>query len=577
MAIYDVDADPILAVSTFLSQFSISSTGDVRYVSGTDTFHVTWLHRSLQHKVWDFSAAGDDNAQLDNPNPSRTAALGQIITLEDQTTSGYIHRFNIDQTVTQYLFGGSITQKNATGNNEAWYPLQLSGAAGVTVEPQVVQNGVQLTSFWGTGINQTSPQTIARILVKAVDDGVLIDGGRVVVKAHDFSFEYSNWETTLGLTEQTAVVAAGSDAFNQTLLSTVSAYAISKSEGYNLLDLDGNGDKPYLGTWSYSPETSKQALNEFVKYLLSRDSGQTLYGVDANLWTGRVYEVSVSGGDGTPFVQNEPITWPTGSGNLMGMDDLSNTTESRLWLHLQTGTAPVDGETISGSGTTIVGVGGSVQIDTHPHHLGQFTGSWIAADGIGFEPSQVTNTDGFEDLDGNQVSPPNFVTVNGTITAFDAADDPHVFLARRTGSSINYAQHTTSGVQSTGASVVVINGAIPSTTALTGWIGLLESAGDNINWYEYSSWDGSTFTLTSTLGEDYADGDQLTVALFYQSATGGGTVKTLSRTLVYDGTPIDVGGWIRQGDESAPDAFIPISGQIGAGGFQFAETLSREV
>lgn len=99
MAIFNNNADPVAAVAAFLGQFSLSNTGAIRYAAGDDTFHVTWLHRSLQHKVWEFSASGDDDGQLSDPNPSTTAALGQIIRLLDQTPSGFSQRYNIDDEV----------------------------------------------------------------------------------------------------------------------------------------------------------------------------------------------------------------------------------------------------------------------------------------------------------------------------------------------------------------------------------------------------------------------------------------------------------------------------------------------
>ena len=578
MTIFDNNADPILAIQAFLDQFSISNVGEVRSASGTDTFHVTWLHRALQHKVYDFNGSGDDNLQLSDPNPSTTAAIGQIIRLLDHTPSGFAHRYNIDQAVAERLFGGSVTQVNGNGNQEAWYPLSISGTAAPFVEPQVVQNGVQTTSFWGSGINQTDDTRVARVLIKAVEDGQLIDGGRITVKAHDYLGSFSHPTTTLGLTEAFAFISASSDAFNNTPLTDVQTYGIQVSEGYNLLDLDGNGDKPFLGEWSYSPRTSNAELYEFVKYILSRDSGQTLYGVDANLWTGRVFEVEVGGGAGT-FVQNEPITWPGGTGNLMGIDNLDGNIGTEFYFHLQTGVAPADGETITGgtsSATTVVGAGGSTSLLTSPNHLGQFVGSWVAAQGIGFAQPEVTSSDSFTDLDGNLFSPPNFVSINGTVTTVDASDESHVFATLRSGSSPIYNQHTLSGSAASGASEVVINGAIPSTTPLSGYIGLLSATGDNFVFYEYLSWEGSTFTLAGTLDEGYAAADGLMVAYFYQAPEGVGTVKTLSRTLIYGGTPIDIIGWIRQGDENAPDSVINFSGQIGAGGFTFSESLQRE-
>lgn len=579
MAVYDIDADPITAVAAFLAQFSIANDGAIRYVANADTFHVAWLHRSLQHKVWDFTTSGDDDVQLSDPNPSTSQALGRIISLVDNTPQGFAVRYNIDDAVAERLFGGSVTQKNATGQDEAWYALTISGSAGGSVQTQVVQNGVQLTSYWGTGLNQTGDNIVARIMIKAVNNGVLIDNGVVTVKAHDFGFGFSNFTTTLALTEAFSSVSADNDPFNNTALGTVSAYAIAKSEGFNSLDLDGNGNKPFLGAWSYSPEDSKGDLYEFVKFVLSRDSGETVFGVNSNVWTGRVFEVAVDAGNGTDFQQSEAITWQGGAGNLVGMDDLTNEAEARLWLHLQTGVPPVTTDTITGASTgatTVVQAGGSTTLSTSANLLGQFTGSWIGAFGIGFDAAQVTNTDSFTDLDGNTISPPNFVSVQINVETVNAADEPRIFMTLRNGSSANYAQHTVDGAQASGAGTVTIDGAIPPTTPTTGWIGILAAGSDNIVFYEFTSWSGSTFTLASTLSEAYADGDQLTVAHFYNAPTGAGTAKSANRSLIYGGVPIDIIGWIRQGSEAAPDSVIPFSGQIGAAGFTFSGTLSRE-
>jgi len=258
MAIFNNDADPVIAVAAFLAQNSISNTGDIRRIG-----------RALQHKVYDFTTANDDLVQLSDPNPSTTAALGQIIRLEDHTLSGYVHRYNIDALVAETLFGGSVSQKDGAGNDEAWYPLQMSGSSDAAVELQVVQNNVQLPSYWSTGINQTSAGVLNRILVKAVDAGVLIDGGRVTVKAHDFSYGFAHWTTTLGLTEQSAFISADVDAFNDTDLATVSAYGIAKSEGYNLLNLDDTGDNIHREP---AKKTSMNTLNIYCQETAAKRS-----------------------------------------------------------------------------------------------------------------------------------------------------------------------------------------------------------------------------------------------------------------------------------------------------------------
>jgi len=276
-------------------------------------------------------------------------------------------------------------------------------------------------------------------------------------------------------------------------------------------------------------------------------------------------------------VQNESISWGTGTGQLMAFDDPADDTTADIWLHLNTGVPPVTGDTISGAAASQDAGVDAIPLATSPNHLGQFTGAWLAAEGIGFDANQVTTTDSFRDVDGNPINPPNFVSITGTINCVDAADDPHVFFTLRNGANPNYQQSVLATAAGVGANTVEITGPIPSNTPLTGWIGLLDAGGDNYTFYEYASWSGSTYTLVGTLAEAYAVGDDLMMAYFYESAVGAGLVKSVTRSLIYDGTPIDIIGWVRQGDEAAPDTVVPFSGQIGAGGYTFTANLSREV
>ena len=65
-------------------------------------------------------------------------------------------------------------------------------------------------------------------------------------------------------------------------------------------------------------------------------------------------------------------------------------------------------------------------------------------------------------------------------------------------------------------------------------------------------------------------------AIAYDSMTGGTTTKSFTNSLVYSGD-IDVRGWVRHGDASGVDKFIPISGTVGSGGFSFSGTMEAEV
>ena len=572
MAIYDRFADPTTAVTAWLAQFKAAATGAVTHVTGTDTFHVYWIHRSLQKIVYDLSTSGDDELNLSYPDPSTSAAVGKIITLKKHTTD-YGINYIVDDDVMEYHFGGSVSQNDG---DDIYYGLKIPGEVGTAMPIKVIQNHIVLTSHWGNGKNQTDSKTLARIMVKGRSGGADIDNLIVNVRLDTWGHTFAVWETTLELGEAQAPVSSQADPQNTTSLATVQAYTIAKSEGYKSLNLDGQGLKPYLGEWSYAPEGSKKALYEFVKSLLTDTTAETLYGVNGSLWTGRVYDVVIGSGTGT-WVQNETLTWTGGTGNLVGVDDLTGTSTTRLFFHLNTGVAPSDTDTITGNGTaTGVTSGTPVTLSTHVNHLGQFTGAWIGALGIGFKATEVTSADSFKDLDGNIINPPNNVPINGTVECVNSTDVAHVMLATKhaTLNSPDYEVYSCSGNIS-GASIIDVD-AIASDTPQTGYIGVLRTGTTSREYYEYSSWSDTTFTLTGTLDGAITATDPAHHAIFYEAAAGGTTTKTVSNSLIYTAN-ISVVGWVRQGDETAPDVWQPISGTVGSAGFSFNVNLAREI
>ena len=577
MAIYDTGADSSTAITAWLAQFKVAATGAITYVSGAHTFHVKWINRALQKLAWDFAISGDDEVNLSFPNPSKEEALGKIVTLNDHTTD-YSINYTVTDTVMEYHFGGSVSQN---GGDDIYYGLQVLGRSTTPVPLKIIQNEVELTSHWSTGKNQTDSNTQIRIMVKGRDTGVDIDGLRIVIKASTWGETYAIWETTLALGESVGSISTDADPQNTTLLATVQAYGISKSEGYNLLDLDGNGNKPYLGEWSYSPQSSKKALYEFVKAILVDGSTDTLYGVDGDLWTGRLYDCSIGSGTGT-HVQNETVSWGTGdtagNGNLVGVDTVTGTATSRYILHLGAGVPPASGATLTGNGTaTAVLDADAVLLATSPNHLAQFTGAWIGAYGIGFDSNEIGSVDSFKDLDGNIISPPNYVTVSGTIVALNSADDLHVFLAPKDAvlNAPDYTVYTCVG-EAIGQPQIEMNEAIASDTPQTGWVGVLKTGTTTYKFYEYDSWAGSTFSLVGVIADDaITASDPAFHAILYDSMVGGTTTKTISNSLIYT-SDIAVRGWIRHGDASGVDKIIPISGTIGSGGFNFTGTMEAE-
>lgn len=601
MAEYDRDADPATAVAAFLAQFSITAGGDIRFDTGTDTFHVWWLHRALQKKVWDFAISGNDNINLAKPNPSTSEALGTIITLQDHTTN-YSVRYNIDDTVAESLYGGSVEQENASAQTERYAGLIVLGSVNLgTTQLQIIQDAAiydGAAPFWGTGINDGGDaNTIMRIVVKTIVAGVAVDGGRVVVKATEFGDTYAVWETTLGLGESVAAITTTADPNNQTAIATVQAYTGFASvgatiEGYDLHDVDNLGADPFLGSLSFAALTgnqTKDALYEVVKAYLARGETETWFGIDADLYTARLYQLVVAtGAGGLSWSQNETVTWTGGGeGIFLGADDLNENNTTRIVIHINKGVPPVNTDVIVGSTSTAQNtVSSNQKLASNMNYIGVYTGSnWIGAEGIGFLASELIFGDSVTALDGQTPQVPQNVTITVDVTVGDTGDDPHVFLAKKDG-GLEAPDYTTmllaAGNNSTDPDIVM-QAAIAADTPQDGYVGVLDTTGGATayKFYHYQSWTGSTFTLDTTdhaggLDENLTSGDNAFVAFFYQAATGGGLVKSVANTFVFDTGTTDYRGWVRHGDPAIPDKPVLISQNVGSNNVTIAVTLDDE-
>lgn len=586
MAIYDVDATPATAVTAWLAQYKVAAGGAITFVSGTDSFHVTWIHRALQKIAWDFAISGDDEINLTKPNPSTSEALGTIITLLDHTTDFSV-KYTVDATVMEQHFGGSVTYD---GGLEEYGGLIVLGTVNLaSTELEIIQNNTLLTSHWGTGKNQTDSSTLLRICVKTKTAGADIDGKRVIVKANEWYDTYAVWRTTMGLGEKVAAINTSNDPQNNTLLATVQGYTgIVNTEGYQLLDIQQDGNpQPFLSKWDYGANDNTK-LNEKIKSLMVRGTSDTLYGLDGSFFVGGpTFQAAVDTPGAGTWVQNEVVTWTeasvSSSGVLMAADDMSDASTTAVWIHLLTGINPTDGTVISGA-TASNAVNVTVTGYTpDPEHFGTWTGTaWIGGYGIGFVAGNLGTNDSVTDLDGDILSPPNNVSIS---VSTNGATDPHVFLARKDGvlNAPDYTDNTVGAGNTSGNSVFVVTTAIDSETPPSGSILVLDTTGGATTYeeLEYSSWTGSTYTLdvggdTPTLPRTYTSGDPTFTALLYDSAVGGGDPRNLTTSLIYGGTPFDVIGWVRHGDPGSPNKPVPISGQVTAAGFSTSVTLDSE-
>lgn len=573
MAIYDKSADANTAVTAFLNQFTVSANGDIRFSSGTDTFHTWWIHRALQKIAWDFTISGDDQINLSKPNPSTSEALGTIITLLDHTTA-YGVNYNITSVEATYLFGGSIEQNNG---DDRFSGMIVLGTTASPTQLQLIQNNGLLTSHWGTGKNQTDSNTLLRILVQTISGGVITDGGRIIVKANEWGDTFAVWRTTLGLGESVASITTSADPQNTTLLATVEAYTgITNTEGFTTLDVgDGSGLKPYLSEWTYGAN-NKKALYEFVKSMLVRGTLATIYGIDGDLFTGgATFSTTLTTGvGGDLWVQNEVVTWTEAgtpsSGILMAVDNLADDSATEMWIHILTGINPTTGTTISGA---IASQDANVvsSLIPSPSHLGVFTGSWIGEFGIGFAVAELTQSDSVKPLDGSgPLSPPNNVPVSVTV---NGTTNSHVILAIKDPvlGGIDETQYTLGAGNNLGNGTLVVAEVIASDTPPSGWV--LVKEGTTFEPIQYASWSGSTFTLVGTLGANLTAGKDSIVPFFYDNVpTDGGTIAT---SLIYN-ADIDVIGWVRHGDAGDAHKPVPIAGAIGTAGLSLSVNMESE-
>jgi len=484
------------------SDIAVSANGDIRWAAGgagDGPYTVLELHRFLQDLADNAQASGDDLVDITTSTPSERST-DNIITL--------LGNFNIDATMAQHLYDGSITQN---GGDEVYSGLVVVGSVNQSTKLMVIQNnqlyddGVHVPSnpFWGTGLNSDAANNILmRCLIKTRTGGSDIDGKRIRVQAREYGDTYAEFSVTMGLGNSTAAIFTNEDLNNSTPASAASGWSTITNtvSGWNEIDLDnGNGNREYYSKWDRDTYTINQ-LYERAKWLTRRGSNEPLYLLDGELFRGITHQIPVSGSSGT-WETVETVNWSGGSGQMVAIDSVS--TPDTMWIQLLTGTAPTDNVTVSGATSSATAkVNGSViSRSVSPCFLGQSTGTAIiGAYGIGIEPDDVTYTDKLFDLTNTQQVPPNNVTftVGGLVSGED-----YVLVTNDSSSDIDYDQYTLtqtlSGVSETS---VVVTPAIEADTPSTG-SGTNTSIRIQLNSgvykkVEYVSWSGNTFTIPST-------------------------------------------------------------------------------
>ena len=537
--------------------FEVQSNGDIRHTSGTTNYTVLELHRWLQDLADDAAASGNDLIDITSSTPSERST-DNIITLNSP--------YNIDDTAAQYLYDGSISQDDG---DTLYSGLIVVGSVYGTTTLQIVQNNVLYdgdSPFWGTGLNADAANNILlRMLVKTRESGSDIDNKKIRVFAREWGATYAEFEVTMGLGNSTAAIFTNQDLNNQTSSSTVAGWStITNTEGYQTIDLNnGNGARPYYSQWNRDTYTINQ-LYERAKYLSRRESTETLYGLDGNLFRGITHEWDYDNEASGPFQENETLSWGSGSsagtGALLALKDDGST--GTMWIQLLTGVPPTDNTQITGgTSSATCDVDGSVTARSiSPVFLGQSTGSAIiGAFGVGIEAADLSKDDKLFDLTNTQQQPPNNVTF--TVYGLVSGED-RVLVTNDSGSvGIDTDQMTLSTALTGASETSVVVNSIPVDTPQTGTLRVVTD-GSLHHLCTFTSWSGSTFTINSEdfSGDNASAGNGVYISYIDKLAAS----SSESFTLVYNA---DRTLFVRVRDGGAtPIKTFETTGTLGTGG-----------
>jgi len=230
-----------------------------------------------------------------------------------------------------------------------------------------------------------------------------------------------------------------------------------------------------------------------------------------------------------------------------------------IYMQLIKGTAPANNTVLyeDGAVANMITVNGSVTSRTvSPHFLGSYTGTIIGAYGIGITPSDITASDSIEDLTGTAQIPPNNVTF--TVSGLVSGED-RVLVTPESGGVIDQTILNADIGNTAGNGTLVVKETIPSDYPSAGTVRAFN--GTNFDRIEYTSFTGSTFTLTGTLPATIADNSDVFISYLDKLATS----TSEAFTVVYNlDAPLFVR--IRDGGAASPIKTFESTATLGSAG-----------
>ena len=301
--------------------FSVAVNGDIRHVSGTTHYTVIEMHRALMAMADDeYPVGSDDYVDITTFTPS-DRSTDQIIELLDYSDVGG-PTFNIDDTAAEYLYGGSVKQKDG---DEQYSGLKVLGAVNnANTQVQVVQDNALYdgtSPFWGdqsTGGYNGETGVLLRILVKSRTNGADIDGARIRLQARKWGDTYDFFNVQLGDGEATGAIGTTPDSQNNLAIGTVQAWSggdiPTNTEGYQTIDINnGDGAQPYYSKWTYNTNSlGMKAIWNWIKEITGSDSPEaaTPHGMNGELFLGITHNWAYDGDSGS-FTEDEILVWGT--------------------------------------------------------------------------------------------------------------------------------------------------------------------------------------------------------------------------------------------------------------------------
>ncbi len=516
------------------------ATGNIRYVgddhNGASPSYVTVIdfRRAIGALADDAEYSGDDEYDIISD------------TAMDRQTDNYVKllgNYNIDDAAAEHIYDGTIEQ--GTGGTQVRYDGFVN-YGNSDVQIQIIQDGAVLTDDWwnynNAGLNADATKGIShRFMLKMIDAGADIDGRNLIGTCRRFNKTYSEFKVTASSAgNNTLALSDSTDLNNQTSSATVATWDqfANDNEGYIGIDVNNDGsDEYYYSSWDIGGGSAPASpvindLYEYQKYITRDGSSGTLYGLDSELFRGITHEIALSGGAGT-WVEPESLSWGTGAtagtGQLLAVDDTTASSSTKMWIQLLTGVVP-NANTITGNGGATATAGTVTERSISTPFNGASTGSAIIGSyGMGVDTTDLSKDDKVFDLTNTQITPPNNVTF--TVYGLVSGED-RVLVTNDSSSSIDYSQLTLNGALTGGAvTSVVVSGSIPSDTPSSGTIRIERDSG-LYSLHPFSSWTGSTFTITSAdfSGDNASDANNVFISYIDKLAAA----TSESFTGVYD-------------------------------------------